>query len=61
VEILSLVSLFVVIGLLVLFAISFALFIRRLLVNSSAKNNKIAEIEKKLDKIIDLIEKQKLS
>jgi len=60
-EILNLVSLVVVIGLVVLFAISFALFIRRLLINSSAKNNRITEIEKKLDKIIDLIEKEKTS
>ncbi|WP_313891140.1 DUF4083 family protein [Psychrobacillus sp.] len=38
--------------------ISFLLFIRRLLINSSLRNNNSNEIETKLDKIIDLLEKK---
>ncbi|MEI5907031.1 DUF4083 domain-containing protein [Bacillus spongiae] len=57
----SVVYLGIVIGLIVLFVFSFTLYIRRLKVNSSVKNNQIVEIEKKLDKIIDLLENDRNS
>ncbi len=50
---------FIVIGLIVLFVISFTFFIRRLLLNSTNKNIQLNEIAKKLDKIIDLLEEDK--
>ena len=37
--------------------ISFTLFIKRLLVNATLRNNHSKEIELKLDRIIDLLEK----
>lgn len=49
----------IVLGLIVLFVVSFTLFIRRLLVNQQAKKTQLNELEKKLDKIIGLIEKDK--
>ncbi|NRD76639.1 DUF4083 family protein [Bacillus sp. BRMEA1] len=51
----------IVIALIVLFVVSFTLFIRSLLNKSSIKSNHIVEIEKKLDKIIDILEKHKNS
>lgn len=53
------VVLVIFVGLMALFVISFTLFIRRLLINSSIKSNQSVEIEKKLDKIIELLEKAK--
>lgn len=47
---------FITFGLVVLFVVSFILFVRRLLVNSAVKNNQFKDIEKKLDKIIELME-----
>ncbi|MFD1781712.1 DUF4083 family protein [Fredinandcohnia salidurans] len=55
----SLFFLGIVIILVVLFVVSFTLFIRRILIKSSIKRNQSVEIEKKLDKIIDLLEKDK--
>ncbi len=49
----------IVLGLVILFVISFSLFIRRLLVNQKVKNSQLNELEKKLDKIIGLMEKEK--
>jgi uncharacterized membrane protein YqiK len=49
----------IVIILVVLFVVSFTFFIRRILIKSSIKSNQSVEIEKKLDKIIDLLEKDK--
>ncbi|MGB3262001.1 DUF4083 family protein [Paenisporosarcina sp.] len=49
----------VIIGLSVIFVLSFSLFIRRLLINSAVKKNRSLEIDKKLDKIIDLLESNK--
>ncbi|MFE7083524.1 DUF4083 domain-containing protein [Priestia megaterium] len=49
----------IVIGLIALFVVSFILFIRRLLVNSSLTTNHSIKIDKKLDKIIELLEKDK--
>jgi len=57
----SIVYLGIVLGLIVIFVVSFSLFIRRLLINSSVKCNQTAEIERKLDKIIELLEKDKNS
>lgn len=42
-----------VILLIFLFFISFALFIRRLIINSSVKSNSYNDLEKKLDKLIE--------
>nr|WP_283246607.1 DUF4083 domain-containing protein [Siminovitchia terrae] len=55
----TIVVLVIFVGLMALFVISFTLFIRRLLINSSIKSNQSVEIEKKLDKIIELLEKAK--
>ncbi|MBS4199144.1 DUF4083 family protein [Bacillus sp. FJAT-49732] len=44
--------------LLLLGVISFALFIRRMLINTKANNSDPSDINKKLDKIIELLEKQ---
>ena len=52
----SIVYLIIIIGLIALFVVSFTLFIRRLLINSSIKSSRSIEIEKKLDKIIELLE-----
>ncbi|MGG0309102.1 DUF4083 family protein [Priestia megaterium] len=52
----SIVYLIIIIGLIALFIVSFTLFIRRLLINSSIKSSCSIEIEKKLDKIIELLE-----
>ncbi|MED5247498.1 MULTISPECIES: DUF4083 domain-containing protein [Priestia] len=58
-NLLSIVYLVIVIGLIALFIVSFSLFIRRLLINSSLKTNHSIELDKKLDKIIELLEKEK--
>ena len=49
----------IVLGLIVLFVVSFTLFIRRLLLNKQAKNHQLNEIEKKMDKIIELMDFKK--
>ncbi|GAE25397.1 hypothetical protein JCM9140_1389 [Halalkalibacter wakoensis JCM 9140] len=46
-------------GLIILFAVSFTLFIRRLLVNSASKQRQNKEIGEKLDRIIELLEEEK--
>ncbi|WP_242214253.1 DUF4083 domain-containing protein [Bacillus cereus group sp. BfR-BA-01383] len=48
-----------VIGLIVLFFISFTLFIKRLLQNSAAKKQHVFNMNQKLDRIIELLEKDK--
>ena len=50
---------FVVFGLIILGSISFTLFIRRLLINASYKNQKLNNIEQKLDTIIEKMEREK--
>ena len=55
-NVISIVYLIIIIGLIALFVVSFTLFIRRLLINSSIKSSRSIEIEKKLDKIIELLE-----
>lgn len=47
----------IVLGLIVLFLVSFSLFIRRMLLNQQAKMRQLNELEKKLDKIIKLMDK----
>ena len=47
---------FLIIGLIVLFFVSFAFFIRRINVNS-ARNRNSSSVDKKLDKIIKLLQK----
>ncbi|MFM1655206.1 DUF4083 domain-containing protein [Brevibacillus sp. B_LB10_24] len=61
INIVSIVYLCIVFGLIALFVVSLTLFIRRFLVNSSIKNNQLNKIEKKLDKIIELLEKDRNS
>ena len=51
----------IVLGLIVLFVVSFSLFIRRMLLNQQAKKHQLNEIEKKLDKIIELMDKDKMN
>ncbi|WP_415813288.1 DUF4083 family protein [Mesobacillus thioparans] len=53
----SLIILGIVIILIILFVVSFTLFIRRMIINTSAKRIQTTEIEKKLDGIIALLEK----
>ncbi|MGE7861123.1 DUF4083 domain-containing protein [Bacillus mobilis] len=48
-----------VIGLVVLFFLSFTLFVRRLLQNSAAKKQHVIHMNKKLERIIELLEKDK--
>ncbi len=44
-------------GLIVLFFVSFTLFIRRMVYRSMARNERIDEVEAKLDRILDHLEK----
>ena len=48
-----------IIGLSLIFVLSFSFFIRRVLINSTVKKTRLLEIDKKLDKIIDLLESNK--
>ncbi|MEL3957974.1 DUF4083 domain-containing protein [Caldifermentibacillus hisashii] len=50
---------FIYIGLIVLLIVSFTLFIRKILINSSKENQHLEEIEKSLKKITELLEKDK--
>ncbi|MBM7609811.1 Na+-transporting NADH:ubiquinone oxidoreductase subunit NqrF [Lysinibacillus composti] len=52
-EAVNLILVLLVFGLIILFVVSFTLFIRRVLINSTIKNNEANEVEKKLDKIIE--------
>jgi hypothetical protein len=45
--------------LIILFFVSFMMFIRRNLINQGIKANNTVNVEKKLDKIIELLEKEK--
>lgn len=51
----------IVVLLILLFFISFMLFIRRTLINSGTKANQSANMEEKLDRIIELLENEKVS
>ncbi|MCP9279659.1 MULTISPECIES: DUF4083 domain-containing protein [Bacillus cereus group] len=48
-----------VIGLIVLFFLSFTLFIRRVFQNSVAKKQQVMHMNEKLDRMIELLEKDK--
>ncbi|PGY19190.1 DUF4083 domain-containing protein [Bacillus mycoides] len=48
-----------VIGLIVLFFVSFTLFIKRLLQNNTMKKQHVINMNQKLDRIIELLEKDK--
>ncbi|KAA0766157.1 DUF4083 domain-containing protein [Bacillus sp. SH5-2] len=48
-----------VIGLIVLFFLSLTLFIRRILQNNAAKKQHVMNMNQKLDRIIELLEKDK--
>ncbi|MED0975401.1 DUF4083 domain-containing protein [Bacillus paranthracis] len=48
-----------VIGLVVLFFLSFTLFIRRVLQSGAAKKQQVMHMNQKLDRIIELLEKDK--
>ncbi|QOW28235.1 DUF4083 domain-containing protein [Bacillus cereus] len=47
------------IGLIVLFFLSFTLFIKRVLQSSAAKKQQVIHMNQKLDRIIELLEKDK--
>lgn len=57
----SILYLCIVIGLIVLFVISFMLFIRRILINTGRNKSQLDEIQSNLEKIINLLEKDKKS
>ncbi|NUC18669.1 DUF4083 domain-containing protein [Bacillus mycoides] len=48
-----------VIGLIVLFFVSFTLFIKRLLQNNTMKKQHVINMNQKLERIIELLEKDK--
>jgi hypothetical protein len=50
-----------IIGLVLLGCISFTMFIRRLLINATYKNQRLYNIEKKLDELLDRMENDKVS
>ncbi|MGF9891028.1 DUF4083 domain-containing protein [Priestia megaterium] len=58
-NVLSIALICVVFILIILFVISFVIFVRRTLINSSARNANSAKLEEKLDRIIELLEKDK--
>lgn len=47
--------------LIILFFVSFMMFIRRILINQGSKASNTVTMENKLDKIIELLEKEKNS
>ena len=57
ISILGMILIIIVLGLIILFVISLTLFIRRLLINSSARSNESNELGKKLDILIEQNEK----
>ena len=57
-DIFTLIYTCLVIGLIVLFFLSFTLFIRRVFLNSAAKQQ-VMHMNQKLDRIIELLEKDK--
>ncbi|MEY8347003.1 DUF4083 domain-containing protein [Bacillus cereus] len=53
------VYLFMIIDLIVLFRISFTLFVKRLVLRASENKTRSRNIEEKLDRIIELLEREK--
>ncbi|SDI79990.1 DUF4083 domain-containing protein [Alteribacillus bidgolensis] len=49
----------VILMLIILFAVSFTLFVRRLIINLNRKYRSSNKVEEKLDRIIELLEKDK--
>ncbi|WP_439875827.1 DUF4083 domain-containing protein [Bacillus mycoides] len=58
-NIFTLIYICLVVGLIVLFFISFTLFIKRLLQNNTMKKQHVINMNQKLDRIIELLEKDK--
>ncbi|MEF7559936.1 DUF4083 domain-containing protein [Bacillus thuringiensis] len=58
-DIFTLIYTCLVIGLIVLFFLSFTLFIKRVLQSSAAKKQQVMHMNQKLDRIIALLEKDK--
>lgn len=58
-DIFTLIYICLVIGLIVLFFLSFTLFIKRVLQSSAAKKQQVMHMNQKLDRIIELLEKDK--
>ncbi|PFA24529.1 DUF4083 domain-containing protein [Bacillus cereus] len=58
-DIFAIAYLFVIVGLIVIFCISFTLFVKRLVLRASVNKNRSKNIEKKLDRIIELLEREK--
>ncbi|AAP25887.1 MULTISPECIES: DUF4083 domain-containing protein [Bacillus] len=58
-DIFTLIYTCLVIGLIVLFFLSFTLFIKRVLQSSAAKKQQVMHMNQKLDRIIELLEKDK--
>ena len=55
----SILYVIVIFGLICLFVVSFVLFIRKLLINSSTRNNRLDTIEEKLNTVIELLKQEK--
>ncbi|NGP46529.1 DUF4083 family protein [Bacillaceae bacterium SIJ1] len=51
----------IIIALIILFFVSLTLFVRRLMINASVKRKQAANAEKKLDRMIELLEKDNQS
>lgn len=58
-DIFTLIYTCLVIGLIVLFFLSFTLFIKRVLQSSAAKKQQVMHMNQKIDRIIELLEKDK--
>ncbi|TXR99223.1 hypothetical protein DN390_15815 [Bacillus sp. SH7-1] len=58
-DIFTLIYICLVIGLIVLFFLSLTLFIRRIFQNNAAKKQNVMNMNQKLDRIIELLEKDK--
>ncbi|MEG7966548.1 MULTISPECIES: DUF4083 domain-containing protein [Bacillus cereus group] len=58
-DIFTLIYTCLVIGLIVLFFLSFTLFIKRVLQSSAVKKQQVMHMNQKLDRIIELLEKDK--
>ncbi|TFE02279.1 DUF4083 domain-containing protein [Jeotgalibacillus salarius] len=56
----DLIFLIVMLGMIVLFVVSFSLFIKRMVVTKSVQNRKSDETNEKLDRIITLLEEKQV-
>jgi len=55
----SILYIVIVFGLICLFVVSFVHFIRKMLINSSTRNNRLDTIEEKLNTVIELLKQEK--